>query len=174
MINSHVWVLVSVWQIESFWTRETGNSDRVIDIVPLLGDRRCLMKQSSVCFPELYADQWQVFTVHALRQRDCKMSKMLVIGFCRRIVQYRVFFECLLIKKLPSVLWHCWFGVRKSIWPVGWRVGVVICLEHVADCLHMVQLVPLHPKTPLSLAVLPHLNPYWFYLSGTGLPRLSW
>jgi len=22
--------------------------------------------------------------------------------------------------------------------------------------------------------LLPHLNPAWFYLSGTGLPRLSW
>jgi len=22
--------------------------------------------------------------------------------------------------------------------------------------------------------LLPHLNPNWFYLSGTGLPRLSW
>jgi len=22
--------------------------------------------------------------------------------------------------------------------------------------------------------LLPHLNPEWFYLSGTGLPRLSW
>ena len=22
--------------------------------------------------------------------------------------------------------------------------------------------------------LLPHLNPDWFYLSGTGLPRLSW
>jgi len=22
--------------------------------------------------------------------------------------------------------------------------------------------------------LLPHLNPGWFYLSGTGLPRLSW
>jgi len=28
---------------------------------------------------------------------------------------------------------------------------VVICLEHGADCLHMVQLMPLHPKTPSSL-----------------------
>jgi len=24
------------------------------------------------------------------------------------------------------------------------------------------------------LISLPHLNPDWFYLSGTGLPRLSW
>jgi len=36
---------------------------------------------------------------------------------------------------------------------------------------HMVQLMPLHP-TPHHL--LPHLNPDWFYLYGTGLPWLSW
>jgi len=29
---------------------------------------------------------------------------------------------------------------------------VVICLERGADCLHMVQLMPLHPRTPSSLA----------------------
>ena len=29
---------------------------------------------------------------------------------------------------------------------------MVICLEQGADCLHMVQLMPLHAKTPLSLA----------------------
>ena len=28
---------------------------------------------------------------------------------------------------------------------------MVICLERGADCLHMVQLTPLHPKTPSSL-----------------------
>jgi len=48
-------------------------------------------------------------------------------------------------------------------------VGVVIYLKQGADCLHMIQLMPLHPKTPS-----PHLNPDWFYLSGIGLPRLSW
>ena len=48
---------------------------------------------------------------------------------------------------------------------------MVICLEQGADCLHMVKLTPQHPK-PHHL--LPHLNPDWFYLSGTGLPRLSW
>jgi len=30
---------------------------------------------------------------------------------------------------------------------------VVICLERGEDCLHMVQLMPLHPKTPSSLAL---------------------
>ena len=29
---------------------------------------------------------------------------------------------------------------------------MVICLERGADCLHVVQLMPLHPKTPSSLA----------------------
>ena len=37
-------------------------------------------------------------------------------------------------------------GVRKSIWPAKieqWGAGLVICLERDADCLHMVQLMPL-------------------------------
>jgi len=57
---------------------------------------------------------------------------------------------------VPSVLWHCWLGIRKSIRPVKiewWGVGVVICLERGADRLHMVQLMPQHPKTPSSLAL---------------------
>ena len=57
---------------------------------------------------------------------------------------------------------------KKIEW---WGVGVVICLERGADCLHIVQLMPLHPKTR---HLLPCLNPDWFYLYGTGLPRLSW
>ena len=44
-------------------------------------------------------------------------------------------------------------------------------LEQGADCLHMVQLMPCIPKTR---HLLPHINPDWFYLYGTGLPRLSW
>jgi len=75
---------------------------------------------------------------------------------------------------MPSVLWQCWLGIRKSICPVKiewWGVGVVICLERGADCLYMVQHMPVSPK-PHHL--LPRLNPDWFYLSGTGLPRLSW
>ena len=33
-----------------------------------------------------------------------------------------------------------------------WCHGVIICLDRGADCLHTVQLVPLHPQTPSSLA----------------------
>ena len=58
---------------------------------------------------------------------------------------------------LPSVLWHCRLGARKSIWPVKiewWGVVVVIRLECGADCLHTVQLMSLHPKTPSSLTYI--------------------
>ena len=50
------------------------------------------------------------------------------------------------------------------------RVGVVICLEQDAECLRIVQLMPLHPKTH---HLLHRLNPDFFYLSDTGSPRLS-
>jgi len=47
---------------------------------------------------------------------------------------------------------------------------VVICLERGAECLHIVQLLPLHPATH---HLLPNLSPDGSYLSGTGLPKLS-
>ena len=46
---------------------------------------------------------------------------------------------------LSSVLWHCWFSNRKSIWPI------YICLEQSANELHIVQSMPL-PPLPSSLA----------------------
>jgi len=41
---------------------------------------------------------------------------------------------------------------------------VVICLQRGADCLHMVQLIPLHPKIPSSLASLKStlVLPFWY------------
>jgi len=52
----------------------------------------------------------------------------------------------------PSVLWHCWLGIRKSTRPVKiewWGVGVVNSLEWDADCLHMVHLMPLPSPNPI-------------------------
>jgi len=71
---------------------------------------------------------------------------------------------------LPSVLRHCWLGVMDSIQPVKiewWGVGVVICLEWDADCLHMVQMMPLHPKAPASLASFKSrlVLPFWYRLT---------
>ena len=44
---------------------------------------------------------------------------------------------------------------------------MVICLSRGADCLHVVQVMPLHPKTPSSLASFkPRLVlPFWYRLT---------
>ena len=72
-----------------------------------------------------------------------------------------------------SVFGHCWLGIRKSIRPLKiewWGLGVVICLERGADCLHVVQLMQCIPKPHHLLC---YLNPDGV-LSGAGSPRLSW
>jgi len=50
---------------------------------------------------------------------------------------------------------------------------VVICLERGADCLHMVQLMSLHPKTPSSLASFKSklVLPFWFRLTQAVLEK---
>ena len=50
---------------------------------------------------------------------------------------------------------------------------MVICLKRGADCLHVVQLMPLHPKTPLSLALLKSrlVIPFWYQLTQVVLEK---
>ena len=44
---------------------------------------------------------------------------------------------------------------------------MLICLVRGADCLHMVQLMPLHPKTPPSLASFKSrlVVPFWYRIT---------
>ena len=75
-------------------------------------------------------------------------------------------------KTLSSVLWHCWLGVSKVIWPVKiewwgvvisvWSEVQIVCISSWCHCI------------PKPHHLLPHSNSDWFYLSGTGLPRLFW
>jgi len=50
---------------------------------------------------------------------------------------------------------------------------VAICLERGADCLRMVQLMPLHPQTPSSLASFKSrlVLPFWYRLSQVVLEK---
>ena len=62
-----------------------------------------------------------------------------------------------------TVGWTWWRAsglIKKIEW---WVVDVVICLGWGADCLHMVQLMPVHPKTPSSLASFKSrlVLPFW-------------
>jgi len=80
-----------------------------------------------------------------------------------------------LIIRNASVLWHFW-RVRKSIQSVKiewWGADVAICLQWGADCLHMVQLMPLIPKTPSSLASFKSrlVLPFWYRLTQVVLEK---
>jgi len=50
---------------------------------------------------------------------------------------------------------------------------VVICLEQGADCLHMVQLMPLHSKTPSSIVSFKSrlVLPFWYRLAQVVLEK---
>jgi len=67
-------------------------------------------------------------------------------------------------------------GVKKSIQPVKiewWGFDVVICLEQGAHCLHTVCVMPLHPKTPSSLASFKSglVLPFWYQLTQVVLEK---
>jgi len=67
---------------------------------------------------------------------------------------------------LPSVLWCCWLGSRKSIQPVKnewWDAGMIICLEWSANDLHIVQQ---HCQ--------PIISCFFKIKNGASLPTLSW
>jgi len=76
-----------------------------------------------------------------------------------------------------SVLCHRWLSVRKSLKKNRelWGVGIVICREQGADCLHMVQLMPLHPKSPPSLTSFRPTSrlvlPFWYWLTQVSLDK---
>ena len=52
---------------------------------------------------------------------------------------------------------------------------MVICLERGADCLHMVQLMPLPPKIPLFLASFKSrlVLPFWYWHTEVVLEKRS-
>jgi len=58
-----------------------------------------------------------------------------------------IFVMCLFVC-LPSMLWRCWLGCRKGIWPVkNWVVRYWCGYLSAAKCkwFHVVQLMPLSP-----------------------------
>ena len=71
---------------------------------------------------------------------------------------------------LPSVLWHCWLGVRKSIRPVKiewWGVGVVYLERGTEIVCIWSSWCHCRPKTSSSLASFkPRLVlPFWYRLT---------
>jgi len=83
-------------------------------------------------------------------------------------------FISLCASELPSVLWHCWLGIRKSIQPVKMSVRCWCGYLSGARC----RLFAYGPADATAITkphhLLPHLNSDCFCLSGTSLRRLLW
>jgi len=71
-----------------------------------------------------------------------------------------------------SMLWHCWLGVGKSIWPVkNWVMRCGHGYLSGAWC----KWFAYGPGDATAIhRLLFHRNPEWFNLSGAILSRLSW
>jgi len=72
---------------------------------------------------------------------------------------------------MPSVLWCCWLGSRKGVWPVKTEwcdAGMVMCMGQGAD-LDIAKQMPL-PLTIFCSSKSRLFLPSWFYFSGAGLP----
>ena len=68
--------------------------------------------------------------------------------------------------------WHCWLGVRKSIWPIkNWVMGYWRGYLSGVWCKWFAYGPADATATPSSLA---SVKSRMVYLSGVGLPRLSW
>jgi len=75
---------------------------------------------------------------------------------------------CILHRKGQQMLWHCWSGIRKSIWSIQiewWGVGVFIGLEWGADGPAKATAIP----KPNNFS--PHQNPNWHRLTQLPLNR---
>jgi len=73
------------------------------------------------------------------------------------------------------VLWHCCLGMGKSIQSV--KISVIRCwcgYLSEARCRLFAYGPANATEIPTPHYLVTHSNPDWFYLSGTGLPTLSW
>ena len=82
-----------------------------------------------------------------VESRGATLNKTLL--FCNKLLKI----SFILLTNVTRIAFSALtLSVRKSIRPVKiewYGVGVVICLEQGADCLHMVQLMPLPYRNPI-------------------------
>ena len=91
---------------------------------------------------------WTVIEVGGMRQCSCLLPKKDMWHEVNDFVLILPVYYC------PSMLWHCWLGARKRIRSLKnglWGVGAYVSGAR-SGCLLVVQLMPLHSKTPSSLA----------------------
>jgi len=67
------------------------------------------------CMPKI----WSKASAYTILFSKCLLSYIRYHGIVHWICHEKVFTESLSLESLPSVLWHCWLDIRKSIRPVN-------------------------------------------------------
>ena len=102
------------------------------------------------------ADKYREYTINSNKQ-----TVDLPLGVCCHHV--------------PSVLWRCWLGGRKGIWPVkNWVVGCWHGYLSGARCIFAYRSADALPLTVSCSSKSRLVLPEWFCFSGAGLSGLSW
>jgi len=135
--------------------------------------KMCCLRQTSVKSQRSVFDRWKhlmysqrysssTLKVVQMENQSVRLSRRSdhdswLIFNVDDFINAKIFFYYYYYYYLHSLLWHCWLGVRKSIRPVKiewWGGGVVMCLERGADCLHVVQLIPLPSPNPIIFCLI--------------------
>jgi len=104
--------------------------------------------------------------LHCLPSLMRQQSKFIISQECRNFFKGFSEYELSALSAL-TLLVGCQEEEHRA-WKIEWwGVGVVICLERGADCLHIVQLMPLCPKAPSFLVSFKsRLDlPFWYWLT---------
>ena len=112
----------------------------------------------------------QSFVGH-VNMRPCETFSTLVIIFpCPthyRVSPVKCQYLCKLVQPvMPSVLWHCWLGCRKGIWPV--KTWVVGCWhDYLSGVRCRLAYGPADVTATLSLASVKSILvlPFWYRLT---------
>ena len=114
---------------------------------------------------------WTYCRIFSQRLREVQWCRRV----CRRIQRVVTTLSSSAVVRPVCVYHHATCVMARTTVETGPTNSTAV--SHILTVLsthtHMVQLLPLHPK-PHRLLPRPRLNPDWFYLPGTGLPRLSW
>ena len=117
---------------------------------------------------------YNTVSCHISLPRICDAQHEAFITFMLRLtLPFRAILLAVLLPCFDTVVWAS--GRASGLYKLSDMVLVWLSVwseVQTADSLHMVQLM--HATTiPKPHHLWPHLNPDWFHLSGTGLPRLS-
>jgi len=107
---------------------------------------------------EFFEDDAMLTLSFSMEDGPKRYSKFDMLSCCMKAFQFLCYLEFRLCLRCSDTV-----GRSRR----GSALCVVICLDRGADCLPMVQLMPLHPKIPSSLTSVKFrlVLPFWYQLT---------